>query len=151
TRDYYALAGYLQSSRMDRAFIDDPEPREKILKRMETLKAELMKQSRDAAAVELEKRLDELAAKAVQAMLGDGKKNLSAEEFKAKRQAALAAMKAQAERASTANAASIVFADAERGGFADWFQSGDAYSGEGGVGRPAPSGGAGSGDPRPAR
>ncbi len=34
TRDYYALAGYLQSSRQDRAFLDDPATRAPALRRM---------------------------------------------------------------------------------------------------------------------
>jgi hypothetical protein len=34
TKDYYALAGFLQSSRQDRAFLDDPEERAPKLKRI---------------------------------------------------------------------------------------------------------------------
>src|SRR5207244_2347277 len=39
-KDYYALAGYLESSRYQRAFIDDPEPTRDIVKRLRELKAE---------------------------------------------------------------------------------------------------------------
>src|SRR5436190_2081317 len=50
TKDYYSLAGYLQSSRMDRAFLDDPEPRRKSLKQMEALASQLQGPGRRAAA-----------------------------------------------------------------------------------------------------
>ncbi|MCS7047268.1 MAG: DUF1549 domain-containing protein, partial [Gemmataceae bacterium] len=41
TRDYYALAGYLQSSRQDRAFTDVVEVREPVLRRLREARAAL--------------------------------------------------------------------------------------------------------------
>jgi hypothetical protein len=38
-KDYYALAGYLESSRQERAFLDDPAPRRAVLRQMADLKA----------------------------------------------------------------------------------------------------------------
>jgi cytochrome c553 len=63
TKDYYALAGYLQSSRYQQAFVDPPEQMAATLAALESLQAE-----RRAAYVEfvrqvLEPRLAELSAK----------------------------------------------------------------------------------------
>jgi hypothetical protein len=41
TKDYYALAGYLQSSRQDRAFLDDPGPRRAALAKLDKLRGEI--------------------------------------------------------------------------------------------------------------
>jgi hypothetical protein len=41
TRDYYALAGFLQSARQQRAFIDDPAPVRATVKRLRAIQAEV--------------------------------------------------------------------------------------------------------------
>ena len=41
TKDYYALAGYLQSARFQRAFIDDPAPLRQKLAKLKTLQDEI--------------------------------------------------------------------------------------------------------------
>jgi cytochrome c553 len=41
TRDYYALAGFLQSARQQRAFIDDPQPVRAKVKQLQALRAEI--------------------------------------------------------------------------------------------------------------
>lgn len=137
TKDYYALAGYLQSSRRDLAFIDEPAPREKILKRMETLKSELTRLSRLAAVAELEKRLDDFAGRF---LLGRGEapdqpwvtlaeegKLLSDNAFKTGRRAAVANLRSQLQREESALARAIVFADAREGTFKDWILAGEAW------------------------
>jgi Protein of unknown function (DUF1549)/Planctomycete cytochrome C len=43
TKDYYALAGYLQSARFQRAFIDDPAPRRHKIAKLTMLQDEIQK------------------------------------------------------------------------------------------------------------
>ncbi len=43
TKDYYALAGFMQSSRQQRAFIDDPEPRLVKIRRLRTVQEKAAK------------------------------------------------------------------------------------------------------------
>jgi Protein of unknown function (DUF1553)/Protein of unknown function (DUF1549)/Planctomycete cytochrome C len=43
TKDYYSLAGYLQSARYQRAFIDDPQPLRLKIAKMKSIQAEIKK------------------------------------------------------------------------------------------------------------
>jgi hypothetical protein len=43
TRDYYALCGYLESSRYQRAFIDDPEPTRQAVAKLKALQGDVTK------------------------------------------------------------------------------------------------------------
>jgi cytochrome c553 len=66
TKDYYGLAGYLESSRPQRAFIDDPRPTREIVKRLQEVKAEAQALAIGVSSQTLLSHLDALpdAAKA---------------------------------------------------------------------------------------
>jgi mono/diheme cytochrome c family protein len=68
TRDYYALAGYLQSSRYQQAFIDPPQALEKSIAELNHLHAERRQTAMRYAQVVLAPRLTRLA----DAMLSPG-------------------------------------------------------------------------------
>src|SRR6185312_9188477 len=52
TRDYYALAGYLRSSRYQQAFIDRPAARSKVIEELGALRSQI----EDRAKTELAKK-----------------------------------------------------------------------------------------------
>ncbi len=61
TKDYYALAGYLQSSRYQRAYIDDPEPRRNAARQIRQWQDEARKLAVTAVAKRAAERTADLA------------------------------------------------------------------------------------------
>jgi cytochrome c553 len=161
TRDYYALAGYLQSSRYQRAFLDDPAVFAEPVRRLRQLRAEATALAVARSAAELDRRLAGLAD-ALLAAAEDGepsRKTLLAaarhnaghpfapwlalgdpavrapEKFAERRRRLAADRKARAARSAEAEARAVVFADFRRDGYRDWFVTGHAFGdGPSGVG-----------------
>jgi hypothetical protein len=147
-KDYYALVSYLQSSRFDRAFLDDPEKIDITARKMRELRTEANRLAAKQSAAVLGERLDRLSAalldkksddyaafrKALAALpmnekqahnpfglwraLTDGDGLDKPEEFAARRKALL-------ERPRFVDPAS--FADFRRDGYKDWFTTGAAF------------------------
>ena len=124
TKDYYALAGFLQSSRQERAFIDDPAPRLEKIREVRALNKKAGKLA-IAESVAFLKFQEELSPAPLGALLGD---KIGAKQFQAARKGALQHLKAQQAKVEAALAGAVVFADARREGFRDWLASGEAFT-----------------------
>ena len=123
TKDYYALAGFLQSSRQQRAFIDDPAPRQEKISRARALQETACKLAITESVAFL-KSQSEWSIAPLRTLLGD---KLDPERFQAAREAALDRLQYQQARADEALSRAIVFADARRQGFRDWLAAGEAF------------------------
>jgi mono/diheme cytochrome c family protein len=136
TKDYYALAGYLQSSRMQRAFLDAPESLREKITALRQAQAELTKFAVKLTAGRLETELD-LLAKLLPAVRPDGPKGIwqmlgvakSGGTFSTRYQAGLQKLHAQAKNAAARADSDVVFADFAKGGFKDWSNTGEAFTG----------------------
>jgi mono/diheme cytochrome c family protein len=62
TRDYYALVGYLQSSRFDRAFLDDPARTAPLIQQLQQLRDQARPLAVAVTAQQLEERLAGLSS-----------------------------------------------------------------------------------------
>jgi hypothetical protein len=154
-RDYYALCGYLQSSRFQRAFLDDSG---RVGKPAREIKA-LHDQARDRAvarsAAVLGERFGGLAER-LTASRADAKGALAAalkavdpkqedgpfaawsalteprpatpEDFAARRRELVERRRERAARAAEAEKKEVVFADFRKDGLRDWFVTGDAFA-----------------------
>jgi cytochrome c553 len=130
TKDYYALAGYLESSRYQRAFIDDPEPTRAIIKRLREVKAEAQPLAVATTAHTLAAHLDKLpdADKAdplLKPYLELG--HVDEKQFAAKRKELADCIKGERERAAASDAKAIHFDDFTGSSYADWFVTGEAF------------------------
>ena len=147
TKDYYALAGYLQSSRYQQACIERPEAQQNTIVRLQALRAEQDAASREFARATLAAKLSQLAETLEQAdaaafdepartqpehvlypwtMLSQTGGDVSAKEF-ARRRVELAATLA-ARRAEESGPAARPL-DFDGRGFSAWTSSGDAFTG----------------------
>jgi cytochrome c553/mono/diheme cytochrome c family protein len=145
TRDYYALAGYLQSSRLQHAAIDPPGPAEEIVRRLRELhergRALAVPATADALAEQAGHMAENLLATRTtptagrklpdllrpwQELAGPGP-DLSPEQFAARRQELVRQLRSEAPRAAEQGARCTVFADFRRDGFRDWFVTGAAF------------------------
>jgi hypothetical protein len=132
-KDYYGLVGYLQSSRYQRAFLDDPERLGAPIRRLKTLQAEArtlaVAQSAKAltAALREPQALGKLSALDAWRALSDPALAKAPERFAAKRQGLVDGLKAQVARAAESLQQVVVFADFKRNGYRDWFVTGDAF------------------------
>ncbi|HZT78655.1 MAG TPA: PSD1 and planctomycete cytochrome C domain-containing protein [Gemmataceae bacterium] len=144
-KDYYALVGYLESSRLQRAFLDPPEQLRPVLARLRRLHAEGEALAAAATARTLQARLGRLADHLLRGgpdweraaenagpgqllypwkLLGGCR---TAEEFTAKRRELVGRMKAQARQAEAATARATAFADFAKEGYRDWAVTGEAF------------------------
>jgi hypothetical protein len=99
-KDYYALSGYLQSARFQRAFIDDPGPLRKQLSELKEARQQLDRERVAVSAKLLREKAGELAKHLVSARLGQP--NPTAHGYE-------------------------VFADFPMDGLKDWFVTGEAF------------------------
>src|SRR6202011_783010 len=60
-KDYYALSGYLQSTRFQRAFLDDPEPLRKQVGELRDARRQVHEAAVRASAKLLREKADDLA------------------------------------------------------------------------------------------
>ncbi|MFO0930191.1 MAG: PSD1 and planctomycete cytochrome C domain-containing protein [Gemmataceae bacterium] len=131
TKEYYALVGYLQSARMQRAFLDPPERIAEPARRLRALRAEAARLAIEHTAAALQTRLTGLAERRAAVAAGravdDPLRVLRTlgdpAAFDAKRRdlsAQLAVREGQARQATPLE----TFA---RGDYRDWFVTGDAF------------------------
>src|SRR5260370_19091004 len=130
TKDYYALAGFLESSRQQRAFIDDPQPTRDIIKRLRELKTKAQRLAITVSACTGLSHLDALpdAAKA-DPLLKPYLELANADEkqFTAKRKELADRLKGERDRAAVSEAKAIHFDDFTKQTYADWFVTGEAF------------------------
>jgi hypothetical protein len=134
TKDYYALAGYLESSRLQRAFIDDPGPRRERLRQLR----DVLMQSRPLA-IALTSRtvldhLDQLPLHwqdltAVDPLLQPWLElaRCDVQQFAAKKCELTRRLKADEGRAAAFAAKATIFEDFRQGDYRDWFVTGEAF------------------------
>ncbi|HEY8505003.1 MAG TPA: DUF1549 domain-containing protein, partial [Gemmataceae bacterium] len=114
-RDYYALCGYLQSSRFQRAFIDDPKPTDELLREMTAVRAK-------AEAWARQRALDRLAAVANEVRPPAIDPALALPPEQARRR-----WEGQARARAEWDARARVFEDFGRPGYEGWFVTGHAF------------------------
>ncbi len=122
TKDYYALAGFLQSSRQDRAFLDDSTPRREALRKHQSLLEEAFELARQETILFL-KREKNWVSEALTAMLGGKSKP---EEFSAQKIRLEKRLKTQEADHASALAGAVVFAGPRD--FDRWFATGEAFA-----------------------
>jgi hypothetical protein len=155
TKDYYALSGYLRSSRFQRAFLDAPEKTRSFVGQLRRLETEARDLAVPVSARTLSARVDQLSAyllaqtdlpnrdswiKALQAIDANkpdhplhawltlaGPKS-DQEKFTARRQELVKRMKTQAAKAAEVSAKAVVFEDFAKDDFASWYVSGDSFA-----------------------
>ncbi|HEV3115985.1 MAG TPA: PSD1 and planctomycete cytochrome C domain-containing protein [Gemmataceae bacterium] len=110
TRDYYALSGYLQSSRLQRAFIDRPESLERALVRLETLQAHARALAIAVTAANLGERLERHLRQIVE-----------------QKPALVQQGHAQATAGALYDDTALVFEDFLKGNYHDWSATGEAF------------------------
>jgi hypothetical protein len=144
SKDYYALAGYLESSRYQRAFLDDPERNRPVIRELQKLHA----QSRDLGvaitARDLEKRAKDLASHLIARPISEWgdlapdhpfypwvvlarDPGRGAKPFAARHHALVHELQLQRESAVLTFNRSVVFAGSEAKTFQDWFVTGEAF------------------------
>jgi hypothetical protein len=141
TKDYYSLVSYLQSSRFQRAFLDDPERIGKPVREMKAIQDQARDLATARAATVLAERLDGLAARLTAvgdkdparpadalfeawAALTDPTVK-TAEQFTAKRRVLVERWRKHAEESEKNG---VVFADFRRDGLKSWDATGDAFA-----------------------
>ena len=142
TKDYYALSGYLQSSRLQRTPIDAPARRLQTIEQLKALKRHATHLAISAAAKRLHERAENfghyLLSARVQKEIAPPHDPLypwdrlwgpltQPDQFIADRQALVQHLKDQVGQTSQALAAATVFEDFQTGTFQKWFVSGDAF------------------------
>lgn len=118
TKDYYGLAGFVQSSRQDRAFIDDPAPRREKIKKLRDLVNEYGDLGRAAAVRRLLDQLPQLGAAVFDPsgyVQRQGKK--PANPFHLQAQHPL----------KTQEVKGVIFADFRKNAWPDWIVTGEAF------------------------
>jgi hypothetical protein len=136
TKDYYSLVSYLQSSRMQRAFLDHPE----VLGRPAARLAELRRQAAVLAVARAARSLEEGLSKGLprvarplpedhllapyQALTAAVK---TPEQFAARRREIVEGHRARAKRAAEAMKGYVPFDGFRARGYRDWFVTGHAF------------------------
>ncbi len=116
TKDYYALSGFLQSSRQQRAFLDDPAPRLEKIREARALEEKVgrLALAESVAALRSNKEWPTLS---LQALLGGKTMAAAAQHFKT-----------QQVNAAQSLSRAIVFADARTQTFRTWLPVGEAFT-----------------------
>jgi hypothetical protein len=138
TKDYYALAGYLQSSRFQRAFIDDPEPVDKGTSHLQALRAKMHHLVVPVVAARLKEQCQQLppggtcVPASVQKIAGNPRhplhpwvalKSVEPKDFADKRQQLHKQLVGQAPNPQKQD----VFADFSMGRYDNWFVTGQGF------------------------
>ena len=137
TKDYYALMGFLESSRLQRAFVDPPEKMQPTLDRLTTVRQKIQTLATNMTAARLGTGLKDpskLKAKLTNlspdhplyplSLLCRTEKGLVDKEFAAKRQET---RDRHAARRSEPPDQVVMFEDFRKPGFPDWYVTGTAF------------------------
>jgi cytochrome c553 len=130
TKDYYALAGYLESSRYQRAFIDDSEPTREAIRRLRAVHAEVKPLAVAATARTLLAGVDSLPKPAkADPLLRPWLDLAHADEnqFEARRRALAERLKTERDRGGVFDARAVHFDDFTKESFEDWFVTGESF------------------------
>jgi mono/diheme cytochrome c family protein len=137
TKDYYALVGFMQSSRYQEAFIDPPERIGKLVSELTGLQAKIAPLA--AAEIDSTRKLDVERLNALSKQLTDRDKRHidhplypwivlgTATDFPRARQDLVAKMKRAVQEDSDHAASSIVFERFDKPTYEGWFVTGDAF------------------------
>jgi hypothetical protein len=155
TRDYYALAGYLQSSRMQQAFLDDPDTIGIPARKVRQLRAEASAQAVKLSTATLRRKLTVLADALLSSRAGkssvfaDALKMVDARaanhlffpwrrlgdpslrngtDFLARKRALADELRSSVRHVADPTGHAVVFADFRKHGYRDWFLTGNAFS-----------------------
>jgi len=130
TKDYYAMMGYLESSRYQRAFIDDPKPTRDLVDRLHEVRQELEPRAIAATSRSLLSQIQkgEEPAKA-DAVIKPLLELAGTDEshFAAKKNELLECWKAEKERAAGFEGQAAPFECFTKSGYKDWFVTGEAF------------------------
>jgi hypothetical protein len=130
TKDYYAMMGYLESSRYQRAFIDNPKPTRDLIDRLHEVRRELDPIAIMVTSCSLLSRIqkggDPAKADAViRPLLELAATNES--HFAAKKNELLERWKAEKERATGFEGQATSFESFTKSSYKDWFVTGEAF------------------------
>jgi hypothetical protein len=149
TRDYYALVGYLESSRYQRAFLDAPERVQASLRPLRELRARARPLALSQTAEALRERLEPLRAVSAPdrwrkvfpqgdwgrvshplhpwSVLATPDAPLSPQQFGARRQELAQRLNDSLSEAAANEGRHVLFEDFRRAGYPDWFVTGAAF------------------------
>lgn len=146
TKDYYALTGYLESSRYQRAFIDSPDREQLVVRPLKELHAQCRQAAVRLTAKVVEERADKvpkflLAGSKIDPKwadrlfqpwtgLANPREVLNPQQFAARRQELVKRWRDQL--AGAGGTRSVRFDDFRKSGYRDWTVTGEAFG-------PAPS------------
>jgi hypothetical protein len=133
TKDYYAMMGYLQSSRFQMAFIDDPAPLRKKIGQLDAIRKKMAKAALPETAALLKMQVSQVLD-APNKLRGEVGNNIrhplypllvmgDDKDFAAKRVDLLKQLRAL----KPDSAAYETFADYRRGDYEEWFSAGEAF------------------------
>ncbi len=138
SKDYYALMGYLESSRQQRAFIDPPERTGVAMLRLRHLNDQLQAQAIDSTAASLKRQVEKLlkflSAGSLSAQdeleapwLAVASSTLTPSQFETKRRNILGQFNAISAKLDEREKRDILFEDFKKGTSQDWFVTGMAF------------------------
>ncbi|MFL5243334.1 MAG: PSD1 and planctomycete cytochrome C domain-containing protein [Gemmataceae bacterium] len=130
TKDYYSLMGCLESSRYQRAFIDDPKPTKDLISRLHEVRRELDPMAIAVTARSLKSQVQKAgdpakADPAIRPLL----ELVAADDnhFAAKKTEMLERWKAEKERAAKFESQATSFESFAKPGYKNWFITGEAF------------------------
>jgi cytochrome c553 len=129
-KDYYALAGYLESSRFQRAFIDDPQPTHAIVTRLKEAHADIRELAVAVSARTLLANLETLpdldkANPLLKPWLALAR--VDDKQFVDMRRTLADRTEGEKTRAAAFEAKAIHFEDFDKATYRDWFVAGEAF------------------------
>ena len=154
TKDYYSLVSYLQSSRMQRAFLDEPERIGAPARQIRQMRAKAARLATKLSVSALEAKLSGLAEaldaahKGTSSAVADAMKRIDVRQprhlfhawrilggpalrtdvvFLAKKRELLGQLHSLARQVDEAGKQTIAFADFQKSGYRDWFLAGHAF------------------------
>jgi cytochrome c553 len=126
TKDYYALLGYLLSSRQDRAFLDDLGPVQEKVRQLQEIRAERRKLP-PVLEKHLSDQIEPQVSWSIHQMRYLRKDKKKLEKFEEGKQILVQEMNATLAEAAEKLRNAIVFADFSKGSWKEWFVSGTAF------------------------
>jgi hypothetical protein len=130
TKDYYSLMGYLESSRYQRAFLEDPQYKNVVIKHLEGARRALEPLAVRQTGLSLRRMLDAgpTVAKAnplIRPLLELA--HVEEKLFASKKQELAEHIRAEKERAARFESQAIIFEDFHQPNYEGWFVTGNAF------------------------